>query len=100
MYSHESYLKHRTSIRKSQKKYYDKNKAKICSKYASIRRAWDNKNRVYLNEHQRLNNLLKKLDCLEENSNSIHIILNCFYDKKAVLANKDYLRELHSRGLI
>lgn len=86
-YSHEEYMKHRASYRKAQKKYYEKNKKKICKKYASIRLKWDNAHRKYLNEHACLNAKLKKL-----------------VDWPSLAANvmiyKDYLRDLHKRGLI
>ena len=103
-YSHEEYMKHRTSIRKAQKKYYEKNKTsirkvqkkyyeknkkKIVKKYASVRRKWDKAHRKYLNEHARLSK--QRQSALADNEFGIALrIRTC----------KVYLRDLHKRGLV
>lgn len=58
-YSHEKYMRHHASIRKAQKKYYEKNKKKIVKKYASVRRKWDKAHRKYLNEHNHLSAIIR-----------------------------------------
>ena len=84
-YSHEEYMKHRASIRKAQKKYYEKN----VKKYASVRRKWDKAHRKYLNEHARLSK--QRQSALADNEFGIALrIRTC----------KVYLRDLHKRGLV
>jgi len=93
MYNHESYIKNHTSIRKAQKKYYNKNKSKICTKYSKIRKAWNDKHKAYLNEHAQLSAKIRKLES-HTYTEELAQILDIVY------ANKEYLSDLHSRGLI
>lgn len=78
------YQAHKAEIRASQKKYYEKNKAKIFKKYAHHRRAWDKAHRAYVNEHARLAKDIRNFPLLSQ----------------TLRIKKDYLRELHAKGMV
>lgn len=81
--------------KRAYKKYYAKNKAKFCTKYKHLRSKWDAAHKAYLNEHSRLSKQIRTLKS-EYNVNAQEI--KSLLEKAC--ANKEYLRELHSRGLI
>lgn len=80
------YQAHKAEIRASQKKYYEKNKAKIFKKYAHHRRAWDKAHSKYLAEHARLR---KEIEAAGTR----------FDIASVAITKKNYLRELHAKGI-
>lgn len=87
-YSHDYYMKHKESYKRSQKKYYEANKDKIRAKYRHHRKLWNAIHQDYISEHARLNRQLKKAQTIDE------------LQTIEVMMKKDYLRDLHKRGMI
>ena len=86
-YSHEYYLAHKDHIRAVQKKYYESHKHDIVKKYKHCRTKWNDAHRAYLNEHARL-------------AREIRLAGTVFDAATPAIIKKDYLRELHVKGMI
>ena len=86
-YVHDLYMKNHDAIRAYQKKYYEKNKDVIREKYAHHRKAWNEAHKAYLNEHA----LLAKEIRNAGTRGNVTI---------PAIIKKEYLRELHAKGLV
>ena len=86
-YVHDLYMRYHDAIRAYQKKYYEKNKDVIREKYAHHRKAWNKAHGAYINEHARLAKEIRNAGT--RGNVTIPAIIK-----------KEYLRELHAKGLI